>query len=1255
MKKSDNQLGTCQDLVSYEDTQIHNIAIRCYQRTSYKISHLLQMIRYGHCSRASIIAGKSDYILHDIGFTAKNIKKLALLRQLKTNTSTCRCIGLIAHASGDNIFGGERSFLDMARAIYACNFRLVVFLPSGRNKELINELSLYAEAVYTFAYFQDRHTGNLESLEKIFLSIAYSERIDSFYINTITLTNIAGRLKQRGIPVITHARETPMTDQYLCDAFNSTGGEMIHKASSTSNLLICNSKFTASQFQACCKNIVIIPNTVSRQNLDAIAKQRSSNGHTQPIPLRISIISSNIPKKGLSDFIYIARKCEAEGLPYLFQIFGPQNDYIKALAAENKLTCLDIRGYVKDPADALAETDILMSLSHFSESFGRTVLEAISAGIPVIAYANGAIPELIVNGKNGYLIEYKQPNRIIPILKEISKDLSLLKEMALNAYTSSIEYTFTSYCKQIRDAILSVKQKNYLYRPNSKDALFARKNKNKYVEISKLKIAYFLWHFPVPSETFVLNELEEICSRGVQVVVFCKNSPYKDFKPSFDIEVIRVADHEELALKLNELNINIVHSHFAYPTVTEMVWPACEKAHVQFTFIAHAQDIFKYENIDRNKIDEISRSIYCRKIFAPSSFHKSFMIEQGVLPEKISKLANTIKVDSYESDEVSANDDYIIVAINRFVEKKGIEPLIRSAKLLPENFFVEIYGYGELEDTYRSIIESEGIINVKLAGSLSGRDELAKVLARCDLFVAPSTRATNGDMDGIPTILMEALAAKSIVLTTAVSGIPDVIKAGFNGFYCDCTPSSIAEAILSASRLPANVIDSVKTSGYITVKQSYNVRRSVSKMLRIWQQQEIDICIVAWNNIVETPMVIEHIHKLTDSPYHLIICDNASNPIPRLHLTVLYLKYSSNTTLILGHDNAYVGPGTNKCLEAGSAPVAFYVCGKEGFIFEHGWEDQMIEEITRDDQKTGLAGTLCYSPSYFYAKDYKKIDLFPVFRGKEYIDANPDAEMSHIQGGFFAISRDMYNQIGGFSNSVAHNYTDVEYSLYAQSRGWMFSRVNEIVALFNKTKPGIYSRIDSRTKALHPPKIQDIRPIQSLLAGSKVICNLCETIQDPPDSGAFKCDKCRSSADDRAIFKVLVDSKYLYRRLPALLIGAKKEPLATHLKTHFQGRLLSVNDYCDLTANDGLDNPSDRFELILLRLEVGETIHEPGLKEIARVAKPGGLVLIWDLNARIAQSLKSYTDTQWSTQEQIQSDYVYRPSTLPITLMSKAK
>ena len=121
-------------------------------------------------------------------------------------------------------------------------------------------------------------------------------------------------------------------------------------------------------------------------------------------------------------------------------------------------------------------------------------------------------------------------------------------------------------------------------------------------QLSKLKIGYFLWHFPVPSETFVINEINLLISLGYEVKVFCKASPHVEFSQlTNDISFQIVSSPSELAKKFFEEKINIAHSIFTYPTVTEMLYPACELAGIPFTFTAHSGDIFKYSEYSKQQ------------------------------------------------------------------------------------------------------------------------------------------------------------------------------------------------------------------------------------------------------------------------------------------------------------------------------------------------------------------------------------------------------------------------------------------------------------------------------------------------------------------------------------------------------------------------------------------------------------------------------------------------------------------------------
>lgn len=356
----------------------------------------------------------------------------------------------------------------------------------------------------------------------------------------------------------------------------------------------------------------------------------------------------------------------------------------------------------------------------------------------------------------------------------------------------------------------------------------------------RCRIAYFLWHFPVPSETFVLNELRELVKLGYDVRVFCRHSPHKDFKLDFPIEFECITTPEHLADRLAETKRTIVHSHFTYPTVTDMVWPACQKARISFTFIPHAQDIFRYSNDEKNRIGEVGQSKWCLRVFVPSRFHKDYVIERGVPTEKIVINPNGIDASLYASGRVSARalrQRRAVCAIHRYTAKKGLSSLIQAGKLLEqENIAINIFGYGDLESDYRSLIEALKITNVFLGGRINDRQEMLMVFRNHDLFACPSVRAMDGDMDGIPTVLMEAMAAGLPVFASAISGIPDLVIDGKTGLICDPTPEGAAECIRRFYGMPEENVRDIVGAARKHVERNFNTPQLTQNLLRVWHQ-----------------------------------------------------------------------------------------------------------------------------------------------------------------------------------------------------------------------------------------------------------------------------------------------------------------------------------------------------------------------------------------------------------------------------------
>lgn len=356
--------------------------------------------------------------------------------------------------------------------------------------------------------------------------------------------------------------------------------------------------------------------------------------------------------------------------------------------------------------------------------------------------------------------------------------------------------------------------------------------------LKNIKIAYVLSDFPTLSQTFVINELRWLKNKGYNVKVFSFSSPEMPVDLDFDLEVIRF-DSDDLLGNLEKLliehKIELIHTHFVYPVGTLFTFPVSQKLKIPFTLFAHAADIFKYEIDKINKISEVTNSEYCKGIFTLSRFHKNYLIERGVPSNKI---IITKQATNYEIEPITLNDNKTksIVSISRFVEKKGLDDLIDIAKILEnENYNFSIYGFGDLEDELRAKIEKLNLNNISIKGRLNGAKEVKKVLKEADLLVSPCKRGSDGDLDGFPTVVFEAMGYGTPILTTNVSAIPEVISDGVNGFIVESNnKEAFALKIKEIMSLSKEDILKIVTRAQKDVQNESSVEMTMEKLIEIW-------------------------------------------------------------------------------------------------------------------------------------------------------------------------------------------------------------------------------------------------------------------------------------------------------------------------------------------------------------------------------------------------------------------------------------
>ncbi|AEG02585.1 glycosyltransferase [Methylomonas methanica] len=216
-----------------------------------------------------------------------------------------------------------------------------------------------------------------------------------------------------------------------------------------------------------------------------------------------------------------------------------------------------------------------------------------------------------------------------------------------------------------------------------------------------------------------------------------------------------------------------IHAHFAH-VPGDLAMYAATMAGVKFSITAHANDLFERGWLLREKIH---RAVFLVTI---SEFNKRFLVRLGGAAEKIRVIRCGIDFQAFPNRKDSALGQVIkIGAVCRLVEKKGIDTLIRAVSILKKaeiNVSLYIAGSGPLEAQLYQLTNELGLTkdDVRFLGALP-HGQVSDFIHSLDMFILPCRRDKNGDMDGIPVALMEAMAIGIPVISTVLSGIPELI------------------------------------------------------------------------------------------------------------------------------------------------------------------------------------------------------------------------------------------------------------------------------------------------------------------------------------------------------------------------------------------------------------------------------------------------------------------------------------------------
>lgn len=242
----------------------------------------------------------------------------------------------------------------------------------------------------------------------------------------------------------------------------------------------------------------------------------------------------------------------------------------------------------------------------------------------------------------------------------------------------------------------------------------------------------------------------------------------------------------EVARQAIDRGITHLHAHFA-STATTVTRLAALLAGIPYSFTAHAKDIF-HSSVDPADLErKLSDAAFTVTV---SDFNLRHLRETFPAAGRIVRVYNGIDLERFPFVErAPRSGTWRLLAVGRLVEKKGFGVLIDAVgRLRAEGVdaTLDIVGDGELATALRR--QAAASPAVRFLGPLP-QGEVSARLRAADVFVAPCLVGADGNADGLPTVLLEAMASGIPCVSTAVTGIPEIIEDGRTGVLC--TPGDV--------------------------------------------------------------------------------------------------------------------------------------------------------------------------------------------------------------------------------------------------------------------------------------------------------------------------------------------------------------------------------------------------------------------------------------------------------------------------------
>ncbi|MFW5836704.1 MAG: glycosyltransferase [Desulfovibrionaceae bacterium] len=281
-------------------------------------------------------------------------------------------------------------------------------------------------------------------------------------------------------------------------------------------------------------------------------------------------------------------------------------------------------------------------------------------------------------------------------------------------------------------------------------------------------------------------------------------------------------------------NIAHLHAHFAH-SPTSVARFAAEIAGLPFSFTAHAKDIYTQKpGRVAEKLTQARMAITCTR------YNQARLLSLAPNGAEIHCVYHGIDLSLFRTpgEHAPAEPPYRLLTVARLTEKKGIDTVLRCVRILREaglDVRHDVIGDGEDRAELEALRDELGLQDVCRFHGTMPHEKVLDFYQRAHVFALGCRIAKNGDRDGIPNVVAEALAMKVPVAATDVSGVPELVEHETTGLLCEPdSPQALARNIRRLL-LEQNLRRRVTTQGRDKVEEVFDNRRLIPEIAAIFR------------------------------------------------------------------------------------------------------------------------------------------------------------------------------------------------------------------------------------------------------------------------------------------------------------------------------------------------------------------------------------------------------------------------------------